>query len=159
MRTMQKAALGATAALAALSGAFVPSASAAPAPAPAASADPTATVVRAATADASAQACAHPIQRWGHWGCMKGSNTGLDVDWDGNGSRDETFVIGTNRGIYHIWANAGGWKEMPGGGRADQIWGVGKGPGYRCVGVWAGNTVYANVFHDGKWHNWERGTC
>ncbi|MFD6958830.1 hypothetical protein [Streptomyces venezuelae] len=137
MRTIQRAVLGTAAALAALTGALTPTASA------------TSTV---------ADGC--PVTAWNHVGrYMCGTNLRAGyVDWNRDRKTDEVFVIGPNRKIYHTWAAAGGWKEMPGGGRADDMLGASEtgNPSRRCVIVYVnrGFHYWQNCFYSGKWHNW-----
>ncbi|QEU89871.1 hypothetical protein [Streptomyces kanamyceticus] len=159
MRTIHTAGLGAVAALAGLAGVLAPTAHAGTAPTP----QSKPTMLVAGTADtgySTAGYCQKRILRWGYEGYRAcGSNRVIDVSWDGNNTPDETFVIGPNNHIYHVWKRAGGWKEMPGNGRANTIRDACMGPGYRGIMVWAGNTTYSNGFYSGKWHGWEKGTC
>ncbi|MEU3341989.1 hypothetical protein [Streptomyces sp. NPDC006668] len=109
---------------------------------------------------ATAAPCSTPISRFGHTGYRKCDADPLDADWDGNGTKDETFVIAANRTIWHTWQAAGGWKEMPNGGRADYMYNYCHQLGDRTVAVTvAGVGGYYSVFSDGKWHGWYRGTA
>ncbi|MFE3200163.1 hypothetical protein [Embleya sp. NPDC059237] len=116
----------------------------------------TATATFPSASTAAAASCS--VTRWGYKGTAK-CNTTMDVDWDGNGSTDETFVIAPDRTIWHTWKAAGAWKEMPGNGRADDTYGVATiGTKYRDVFVLAGGTVYCSAHFNGSWHGWAK-TC
>ncbi|GGX78480.1 hypothetical protein [Streptomyces anandii] len=128
-----------------------------PAAATAAPARADSTVARPAAASGNAVAagsCA--ITRWANKGYYKCGTRVLDVDWDKNGTTDETFVVAANRTIWHTWRAADGWKEMPGHGRADNTGGWARIANWRAVTVWAGSTSYCNTFKSGKWHSWKR---
>lgn len=113
-----------------------------------------------ATDSDAAAPCRKAITRFNYTGYRAcGSGRVMDVDWDQNGSIDESFVIAPNREIWHIWARSGGWKELPGDGRGDTFWGWSKYGKVRCVAVWAGSTVWANPFDGTRWRGWDRGTC
>ncbi|MFF9815146.1 hypothetical protein [Streptomyces sp. NPDC014006] len=139
MNVITKAGLGAVAALAALAGPALPATAAAHTP------------VRAASQ------CA--VTAWGHTGYYK-CGTDLKagyVDWNRDGHTDEVFVVAANRTIWHTWKNAGGWKEMPGNGRADDMMGPnGTGDPRRCVIVYVnkGYHYWQNCFYKGTWHTW-----
>jgi hypothetical protein len=63
-----------------------------------------------ATSAVAAAACA--ITRYGYTGyevCGYGHSA---LDW--GGGNVETFVVGTNYEIYHIWKGSGGWKSLGG---------------------------------------------
>ncbi|MGW2523024.1 hypothetical protein ACWC09_39795 [Streptomyces sp. NPDC001617] len=105
----------------------------------------------------SAQASSCTIKKWHYTGSYKCGTTVLSADWTGNGSVDEVFVVAPNRHIWHVWKNAGGWKEMPGGGRADNMSGYTFWDGVeRCVTVRVNSSphYYQNCFYSGTWHNW-----
>ena len=57
------------------------------------------------------------VSCWGYYGTFKTGTYVLVVDWQT--SSDECFGIATDRTIWHVWPNSGGWKPMPGGGHAD----------------------------------------
>jgi hypothetical protein len=100
------------------------------------------------------------ITRWGHTGkYLCGAGHVENVDWDWNGSTDETFVIAPNRQIWHIWATANGWEEMPGNGRADLFSALAGDGTWHCVAVYAGNTEWDNRFNGSGWSGWARGGC
>ncbi len=79
---------------------------------------------------------------FGAWGNFIGPSGVLPVDWNADGLTDECFGIGTNRGIYHEWRTSNGWKEMPNGGRADDM------VGYVSYAN-GGKTVIVNVLKSG----------
>jgi hypothetical protein len=100
-----------------------------------------------------------PVTAWGHTGYYK-CGTDLKagyVDWNRDGHDDEVFVIAPDRTIWHTWAAAGGWKEMPGGGRADDMLGPQEtGAPRRCVVVYVnkGFHYWQNCFYSDRWHDW-----
>ncbi|MCI3273631.1 hypothetical protein [Streptomyces cylindrosporus] len=105
----------------------------------------------------SAQASSCTITKWHYTGTYKCGTKVLSADWTANGSVDEVFVIAPNRHIWHVWKNAGGWKEMPGGGRADNTTGYTFWDGIeRCVIVYVNSAphYYQNCFRNGAWHTW-----
>ena len=112
----------------------------------------------AATHDASAAsaACRHKIVRWHHTGYYRCGSSPMDAEWDAGNSVDETFVIGPNRHIYHIWANSGGWKEMPGNGRADDTYSYDWSDGYRTVAVFVGEAKWCTQYRHHQWTAWHR---
>ncbi|GAA0251197.1 hypothetical protein GCM10010492_59380 [Saccharothrix mutabilis subsp. mutabilis] len=59
---------------------------------------------------AEAENC--PVDRYGYRGWSPCGSRGIDVNWGNN--RLETFVVGTNRQVYHAWPGSGGWKSMGG---------------------------------------------
>ncbi|MBB4965456.1 hypothetical protein [Saccharothrix violaceirubra] len=78
-----------------------------------ASAEPSAAVSRSTSGGASTSAAADcPVDRYGYRGYALCGTRVLDVDW-GN-RRYETFVVGTNREVWHAWPGSGGWKSMHG---------------------------------------------
>ncbi|MFC7304504.1 hypothetical protein ACFQVC_09800 [Streptomyces monticola] len=158
MRTLQKAALAAAAALVGLSAATTP-AGAAPVSTGGDQAAPI--ISEAGPTGVPTASCSHPIKRWGYWGCYKGGPaTAYDIDWDRNGTWDQTFVIAPNREIWHVWKGAGSWKEVPyGHGYADHFLQFdAPGAGVRCVAVWAAGRNYVNVFAK-TWLGWQGGLC
>ncbi|WP_416969481.1 hypothetical protein [Streptomyces sp. 4F14] len=82
------------------------------------------------------------------------------VDWNADGHTDEVFVIAPDRTVWHTWKAASGWQELPGKGRADDMYGpgqVGAGIRSRCIIVLVAKASYPywqNCFYNGKWHNW-----
>ncbi|MCC3655027.1 hypothetical protein LIX60_26870 [Streptomyces sp. S07_1.15] len=120
----------------------------------------TAQAAPAATGAPSAAAARCPVTAWGHQGYYK-CGTDLKagyVDWNEDGRTDEVFVIAPNRTIWHTWKNAGGWREMPGNGRADNMLGHnGTGDRRRCIVVYVNNADYhywQNCHYNGRWHKW-----
>jgi hypothetical protein len=94
-----------------------------------------------ATSSGAQAACPVPAEfNYGYYGeAMCGTHI-LQVDWYGDGSRLETFVISPVRTIWHAWPGSGGWYEMPGSGLADDTgfgWWEG---GDRVVAVWVNNS-------------------
>ncbi|WP_069173658.1 hypothetical protein [Streptomyces griseus] len=141
MNIVTRTLLVATAALTVLAGAALPAASSTTGP-------PT----------AARKSC--PVKAWGyrgHYRCGTDLKAGY-IDWNRDGRTDEVFVIAPNRHIWHTWKNAGGWKEMPGNGRADDMVGDnGTGSPRRCVIVYVikkGYRYYQNCHYNGTWHNW-----
>ncbi|MEU6283800.1 hypothetical protein [Streptomyces sp. NPDC047028] len=109
----------------------------------------------------SAAACKVKVKAWGYTGYrMCGAHHYWSADWNHDKTRDEVFVIAPNREIWHVWANAGGWKEMPGNGHGDRLYDWSKNGSHRCVSVVAnGAGVWKNVFGGHSWSGWKRGTC
>ncbi|MCF1592250.1 hypothetical protein [Streptomyces muensis] len=140
MNVVTRTLLVATATLAGLAGTALPAAS-------------------AAAVEPAAAAARCSVKAWGHQGHYK-CGTDLKagyIDWNRDGRTDEVFVIAPNRTIWHTWKNAGGWKEMPGSGRADDMLGAnGTGDPRRCVVVYVnrGYHYWQNCHYNGKWHNW-----
>jgi hypothetical protein len=61
------------------------------------------------------------VSCFGYYGTFKTGTYVMVVDWAT--ASDECFGIATDRTIWHVWPNSGGWKPMPGGGHADLIYG------------------------------------
>jgi hypothetical protein len=62
--------------------------------------------------------------RFNYTGTFRNGTQILDVDWHDIDHRFrfgmvESFGIAPNGTIWHAWPGSGGWKEMPGRGRAD----------------------------------------
>ncbi|MFJ2581819.1 hypothetical protein [Kitasatospora aureofaciens] len=110
----------------------------------------------AGAADAQARGACR-VTAWGYTGYYK---CGTDlragyIDWDNDGTVDEVFVIAPDRTIWHTWAAAGGWQQMPGNGHADDMLGANtKVP--RCVAVYVnqGFHYWQNCYFNGHWHRW-----
>ncbi|MEU0822966.1 hypothetical protein [Streptomyces mirabilis] len=158
MRVITQAGLGMAVALAGLAGAVMPAGAATST----AAHQQATTVGRQSVADpaaALAAKCKKPIKVWdyqGYYKCGTEVTKGY-VDWNNDGHTDEVFVIAPDRTIWHTWKNAGGWKEMPGNGRADNMLGPnGTGDPRRCIVVYVnrGFHYWQNCFYNGKWHNW-----
>jgi hypothetical protein len=59
---------------------------------------------------------------FGYWGTFKDGSRVVWKTWsDGT---EECFGIAPDRTIWHAWPNSGGWREMPGNGRADEVYEV-----------------------------------
>ncbi|MFJ9714642.1 hypothetical protein ACIRPQ_01615 [Streptomyces sp. NPDC101213] len=149
MNIVTRTFLVATTALAGLAGTALPSASAASAA--------SATTGAPAAVAAAPKPC--PVKAWGYQGRYKcGTNLKAGyIDWNRDGRTDEVFVVATNRTIWHTWKNAGGWKLMPGGGRADDMEGDNStGPSRRCIVVRVNgdHPYWQNCHYNGKWHRW-----
>ena len=113
-------------------------------------------VVRMPVSAAAGPATACPILAYGYLGNYLCSSNPYRVLW---GTTDETFVIAPNRAIYHAWAGSGGWKQMPGGGLADDVvtayW-VGND---RLVVVWVrgiGDYCTYDPAGSAGWNGWQR---
>lgn len=107
-----------------------------------------------------AQACSgrvFPLYRYGYYGEALCGTWIMDVDWNADGTLDETFVIAPNRTIWHAWPGSGGWYEMPGKGLADDT-GIAYWFGAdRRVTVWvAGHGIWCNADVAGPagWTGW-----
>jgi hypothetical protein len=114
------------------------------------------TVLAAGSASANSCAITSP---WGHKGYyMCGTNLYAGkADWNQDGQLDEMFVIAPDRTIWHDWKNSGGWKVMPGNGRADDVTGTNPNDASgRCVWVYVdgSGTHWKNCFYSGSWHTW-----
>ncbi|MGW0672586.1 hypothetical protein [Streptomyces sp. NPDC002746] len=115
--------------------------------------------VSAPVSSVSAASCR--VTAWGHTGyykCGTSLNKGK-IDWNRDGRTDEIFVIAPSRTIWHTWAKAGGWKQMPGNGHADNMMGPSEtGTSTRCVIVYVnkGYHYWQNCFYSGRWHTWKR---
>ncbi|MFB7216499.1 hypothetical protein [Streptomyces sp. NPDC056255] len=144
MRVITQAALGMAVTLASLTGAALPANAAA------------STAAHQETPLFTAS-CRKPIKVWGYQGYYKCGTDVSKVDWNRDGRTDEVFVIAPDRTIWHVWKSAGGWKVMPGNGRADNMMGPnGTGDPRRCIVVYVnrGYHYWQNCFYNGKWHNW-----
>jgi hypothetical protein len=60
------------------------------------------------------------VNCYGYIGTFKAGTEVMVVDWAT--SSDECFGIAPNRTIWHAWPGSGGWKLMPGNGRADFVY-------------------------------------
>ncbi|MEU6389477.1 hypothetical protein [Streptomyces sp. NPDC046939] len=144
MRVIPQATLGVAVTLASVMGAALPAAAATP------------TAAHQETV-LSAASCKKSIKAWGFQGYYKCGTQVSKVDWNRDGRTDEVFVIAPNRTIWHVWKNAGGWKVMPGNGRADDMMGPNStGDPRRCILVYVnrGYHYWQNCFYSGKWHSW-----
>lgn len=95
------------------------------------------------------------IYRYGYLGYRVCEFAYFDRYWsDGN---VETFVIGTNYAVYHIWASSGGWKSL--GGRARTATPNGAYPslvylGVRTIGT--DNYWWCRYWTASAWTPWQR---
>ncbi|MEU7577609.1 hypothetical protein AB0B50_08400 [Streptomyces sp. NPDC041068] len=152
MRTVHKSGLAAAAALAGLTAAVLPGGSASAASVSAAERPSAKTAVKAG-GPAVAAACS--VKRWNHTGKYKCGTRVMDAHWDSSAGYDETFVIAPDRTIWHIWARSGGWKQMPNGGRADNMAGYDTSNG-RTVAVWVGSVKWCTNYKNNKWNAWHK---
>lgn len=75
-------------------------------------------VTPAASAD-GASAASYEAECFGYTGTFRDGTIMYIRHWPSGG--DECFGIAPDRTIWHAWPNSGGWKEMPGNGRADEL--------------------------------------
>ncbi|MFE0177656.1 hypothetical protein ACFWZ2_35630 [Streptomyces sp. NPDC059002] len=143
MHAVQKAGLALASALVGLTAAAVPG-SAAAAPSSSTTAQ-----------EGSVAACKKPIDRWGHRGYYRCGSSPMNAYWDDRPGYDETFVVGPDRKIYSIWAGSGGWHELPGNGRADDMYGHDESNG-RTVAVRVGTAKFCTNYKHGQWNGWHR---
>jgi len=114
-----------------------------------------ATVASQAPADAGARA--KPVSCYGYTTPSIGSFL-LETRWD-DGS-EECFTISPTRRILHTWPNSGGWYEMPGNGRADDVVNAWETNGDRTVEVdvvgSSSNWCNTNPVGSASWGSWRR---
>ncbi|WP_331769846.1 hypothetical protein OG948_39690 (plasmid) [Embleya sp. NBC_00888] len=102
------------------------------------------------------------VTRFDHTGYKRCDTRTMDADWNNDGNVDESFVVAPDRTIRHINAGSGGWKEMPYGFHADDMFGAKAQYGMLCVKVWLKpgifneTLIYASCFSDGSWQPWWR---
>jgi len=88
----------------------------------------------------------------------------LRVDWNVDGKTDQCFGIAPDRTIWNSWPGSGGWAEMPGEGRADEMCNADLSPLYKFHTVYVivnGQGVYSSAYdtYTHKWKPWAfRGT-
>jgi hypothetical protein len=92
--------------------------------------------------------------RYNYTGTFRSGTKILDVDWHDkdyqfNFGRVESFGIAPNGTIWHAWPGGGGWKEMPGHGRADDTIGA--------TTSYPSRTVKVSVRGSGPWCNTDPG--
>ncbi|MGW6930977.1 hypothetical protein ACWGE0_13005 [Lentzea sp. NPDC054927] len=128
---------------------------------PSAGADPTATAsaTRQQVTGQDAQAgCS--VSRYGYGGTAMCGTHILDVNWNPGGTaRLESFVISTNRTIWHAWPGSGGWKVMPGNGHADDTDDAWWSGGNRIFSVWVTGSGYwctTDPAGTASWNGWRR---
>jgi hypothetical protein len=117
------------------------------------------------TATLSASAASYSFNCFGYVGTvLDASFTAYRITWaDG---RDECFAIAPSRSIWHTWPGAGGWKQMPGNGHADEFYGffnlyTNAGDTYTGhavqVHLLASDNLYCNYNDESsnKWSGWK----
>lgn len=98
-----------------------------------------------------------PVECFGHVGYFRDGTTVLFVDWDRDGVVDECFGIGPDRAIWHTWRGAGGWRQMPHNGRADDMVDAHfNSLGQRTVKVYVRNInrYFCSSFGSSGWQPW-----
>lgn len=73
-----------------------------------------ATIVRVTPVPANGR-----VSCFGYYGTFKANTDVVVVDWVT--ASDECWGIATDRTIWHVWPNSGGWKPLPGNGHADSV--------------------------------------
>ncbi len=101
----------------------------------------------------------YQLNCFGYTGTFKDGSRVILAQWN-DGSR-ECFGIAPGRTIWHAWPNSGGWRQMPGNGRADDTYTtLENGQGDRMVIVWvaSNNTYWCNTNPQGSasWGSWQR---
>lgn len=106
------------------------------------------------------------VKAFGYPGKKKCGSKVARCDWNKNGTTDAVFVISPGRKIFHAWRNSGGWKQMPGNGRADDAVGCSAeptDPPSRRVRVYvtSSHRYWCSNWGDLKWkhptwHGWFR---
>jgi hypothetical protein len=97
----------------------------------------------AASAPSAAPAASCPVVRYGYTGNAMCYTWAMDVDWNGDGRRLETFVVAPNRTVWHAWPGSGGWRVMPGNKTADDMENAWWSGTTRNIAVWVNHpTVY-----------------
>lgn len=110
-------------------------------------------------ADTAGQASACTYSAYGYTGTFRCNTHILKVPWDkfdsrfGHG-REEQFGIAPSGTIWHAWPHSGGWKEMPGHGRADDTYGAGAKYPSRTVAVKKGSGIWCNTDPGHGWGSW-----
>jgi hypothetical protein len=113
------------------------------------------------TADQAGQAGVCSFERYGYTGKFRCNTHILIVRWDKwdarfGHDREESFGIAPSGTIWHAWRNSGGWKEMPGHGRADDTYGDGAKYPSRTVAVKKGSGIWCNTDPGKGWGSWYR---
>ncbi|WIX85640.1 hypothetical protein [Amycolatopsis sp. DG1A-15b] len=95
------------------------------------------------------------VNCFNYWGTFKQGTDVLVVDW-ATSSTNECFGIAPDRTIWHAWTGSGGWKVMPGNGRADYIYDVGEnvanGARVVMVSVAGSTSLWCQYYYrDGGW--------
>ena len=99
------------------------------------------------------------VNCYNYWGTFKTGTYVMVVDWVT--TVDECFGIAPDRTIWHAWPGSGGWKRMPGNGRADHMYTdiVEWSDGVRTVPVFVGSGSYwcQNYYPGAGWEGvWYR---
>jgi hypothetical protein len=101
--------------------------------------------------------------RYGYTGTFRDDTQITDADWYkadhrfGSG-RLESFGIAPDGTIWHAWPGSGGWKEMPGHGRADNTAGYKWSYPSRTAKVWVtGSGLWCNTDSGNGWGGWYTG--
>jgi hypothetical protein len=100
-----------------------------------------------------------------HNGSFRKGSYVMSVKWSGT-QTDECFGVAPDNSIWHIWAKAGKWVEMPHNGRAkNPVWAATNVKptidGYnRSVFVRApdGVSCWYSTNYDSQWGGWEKAT-
>lgn len=94
----------------------------------------------------------------GYQGCSTCRTEPGEPGRESDGRTGEVFVITPDRTVVHSWKAVGGWKEMPGHGRADSPLGLNSTGGpRRCVVVHVVDPGYPegqSRFSDDPRHDW-----
>src|SRR3712207_1622208 len=72
----------------------------------------------------------------------------LLADWNANGEEEMCIGVAPNRRIFYIQPTSSAWKEVPGGGRADDMINWMDGPKYGDGGLKRMFTVFVANPHD-----------
>lgn len=113
----------------------------------------------AQNADVAIAGCSVRVVRGGFTGYAQCNTNILNVPDSVN--IEETFVVGTDARLYHIWRNVGdaqwsGWQLVPGGGLArDGIWLQGDGSPFVLQVVGTDDQTYCNA-RGVNWSGWYR---
>jgi len=97
-------------------------------------------------------------ERYGYKGTFRDGTKILDVNWFNSG-RWESFGIAPDRTIWHAWPDSGGWRQMPGNGRADHVtaayWNTTTGIRIVEVYVSSNGSYWCNTDPgNGRWGGW-----
>ncbi|MEU1628439.1 hypothetical protein ABZ746_24535 [Streptomyces sp. NPDC020096] len=111
-------------------------------------------------ATASAKSC--PVTRYGYTGYyLCGISTVADNPWFATPWAKETFVIGTDRAMWHIWPGSGGWQSMGGYFTPEEGSDPGQEPqpgytrsGHRSVDATAYGHVWCKWLGRSGWSSW-----
>ncbi|MEU4641547.1 hypothetical protein [Micromonospora sp. NPDC023814] len=107
------------------------------------------TLITPASGDEVGTLAACRVSAFGYAGWAKCNTIKLTCDFNADGTYDEAWVIADDRTIWHTWAGAGRWHEMPNNGRADNTYDCYTSNGNRVIEVWVNNS--------GRWWSWRDG--